>query len=721
MDPANLYRSPQYVWLRRNWPVVVCAVAGLCLTVLFETVLFSIEDGVLRARFLRDAENRVHSIQREINAAVATVDSLGTLIATQSNLSEEQFQFTAERIRNSSPSVSVLEWAPRRQKGERTIFPLTYIAPKPFPALLLGLNIEPRAPTDPGSLARDSGTIRISPPVVLVEDKQLKGRGGLPLKSILLYAPVYAFGQTLDTVAARREHLRGFVVCAFRVQDLLDHALKPLGPAGIDIELDDTTDNVVSPIGSHHTRSGRVAQGAKPVFHHAESFRVGGRDWRITLHGYRLEKPLFEPQILATGILMLLLTAAASALVYYFLNRHLAVAAEVKERTRELEFSNRRALAALELKSRILNNLGHELLTPMNGVLGSIELLRPVEASPRAQQLRATLESSAQHLLALLRNLIDLANLDQEKFELIETEFSPATMAETLVSAFGATANSKNLALSLRLSPTLPRTVRADGARVAQVLSILIDNAVKFTESGEIQVDLRELVCYGHEGEKCFLHVQVTDTGIGIDPGLSDRIFTPFEPLDGGATRKRDGLGVGLALAKRIVEQMQGSFGFASVPGEGSRFWFRIPCVAVQQKQTTPAPEAGLDILIVDDNATNRQVVSQLIKKLGHHPHVCGNGEEALQSCHTKEYSLVLMDCMMPVMDGYEATRAIRETDPDLPVVALTACISPEDKERCLAAGMNDHLGKPIDLAQLRAAIERWARPVVETKPVPLG
>ncbi len=520
-----------------------------------------------------------------------------------------------------------------------------------------------------------------------------------------------------------------------------------------------------------------------------------------------------------------------------------------------LERTTAVALESTRLKSEFLANMSHEVRTPMNGVIGMSELLMSTPLNVRQRRYVGTIAASANSLLTIINDILDFSKIEAAKLEIRKLEFSPTELVEDLTALLSERAHDKDLELACSVEAGVPDRVLGDADRLRQVLANLLSNAIKFTEQGEVVMRVK---LASATDSRLLLHFEIVDTGIGIAPEDTHRLFQAFSQIDGSLTRKYGGTGLGLAISRRLVELMGGTLEVDSVPGKGSRFWFELPFEAIGQSVTprvfsahhehvlivddnetnrlileelldrwgvrhqsassgaealilleqefektdpfttivldvqmagmtglevarrirkderlaklhvvmltslgkeaaaieglgqwaeqvlvkpvkqadladalpgmrvirhsipaplsneVPAlPMAGARILVVEDHPLNQEVMKDLLDSLGHEFDLVTNGEEALKALATKEYSLVLMDCQMPVLDGYEATRRYRRAErelgrPRLPIIAVTAHALADERDKVLRAGMDDFLTKPIQPAGLRRIISRW-------------
>ena len=394
----------------------------------------------------------------------------------------------------------------------------------------------------------------------------------------------------------------------------------------------------------------------------------------------------------------------------------------VQERTRELEDARQRAETATLAKSVFLANMSHEIRTPMNAILGFVHLMRGENLTDTQSEKLSRIAFAAQHLLAVINDILDISKIEAGKMVLERADFELSPMLHKVVAIVAQSIQAKQVTLEVDVA-TLPARVNGDATRLGQALLNYLSNAMKFTESGTIT--LRGSVLE-ESASDYLVRLEVIDTGVGVAPDVLPRLFASFEQADASTTRRYGGTGLGLAITKALAELMGGSVGADSLQGQGSTFWLTVRL----GKATSASPDeplieqfepaevalarefAGSRILLAEDEPINQIISQELLEGLGMVVSIASNGEQAVSMVASQPFDLVLTDMQMPVLDGLDATRRIRRQPgcADLPVIAMTANAFAEDRLRCLEAGMNDFIAKPIDPEVLYATLLKWLR-----------
>ena len=446
-----------------------------------------------------------------------------------------------------------------------------------------------------------------------------------------------------------------------------------------------------------------------PLFHRGKTIGV--------LKNYSALPNFFDEQTFNALKLVTGLLSAALGQAQAFEEKNAAIQ-ELEKAKADLIVSRDQAETATHAKSRFLANMSHEVRTPLNGILGMTSLMLDGPMTGVQREYARAIKVSGEALLHLVSDVLDFSKIEAGRMELENVDFDVTSLMQDIHKSFAYAAQQKNLNLVLEADPQVPAFLKGDPARLRQILMNLIGNAIKFTSKGEVRV---RVLCLSRQTESAQIRFDVFDSGIGIAPESARNLFQEFVQADTSTTRQFGGTGLGLSISKHLVQQMGGKIGVESKLGQGSDFWMTLTLPLGQEilnskaddlMQPFPARDEPWKVLVAEDNSVNQIVIMKILENFGVSAEVVVNGIEAIRSLKAKKFDLVLMDCQMPEMDGYEATALIRK-DPEIPdnripIIAMTANALKGDRERALDAGMDDYMSKPVDIRRVRALLQNW-------------
>ncbi len=748
---------------RRSLPqFVATALFGLAVSGILAVIVYRAEQARSRSAFDQAAQQQVSSVEEHLRSALHDLVAADALFSSAGVVNRKQFDIFSAPLLKADPAIQALEWIPRVPASQRVdyermaradgfedfhftkmspkgmltegprneYFPVYYVSPYKGNQQALGFDLASNPARRVALNAAAAGDRLIATSRIVLVQARDAGYG------FLAFNPVYASGSDPHGSAPI-----GFVLGVFKMPSLVRgrKVIGPAGPAGVNLAVFDITDHAAGEAGTVLYPKGfgtRLQQVLAHDLIYRNTLDVGGRRWQFV--AYRAPSSSAWIEALAVFAATLLATALILALMRQTLiGRESDAAREVAQR-------------ADAAKSNFLANVSHEMRTPLNGVIGMLDLLLQASLPSAQARMAEVARRSAVNLLGIINDLLDFSKIEAGRVDISVDPVDLRRLLEHKAENFAPVASKAGCTLSWTLDPALPRVIASDELRLRQVLNNLLSNAIKFSSGREQpgRVELHaSLVSDPARGDS--LEFRVSDNGIGMDQAAQERMFQPFEQAEPSTTRRFGGTGLGLAITRRLVELMGGSIQVHSRPGSGSTFTVRLPLrawhdpswtapatpgapsqspqpvpsplpCATPEPTPAPGPEAVGErrVLVAEDHPINREVIRLQLAQLGVEADMAVDGAQALDMFRRGRYELVLSDLHMPELDGFDLARALRalessEGRPRCALLAVTAAAQEVDLQRAMEAGMDAALTKPIRLDAMREALQRWlpARP----------
>ncbi len=759
--------QPSGAWRRRRLAVAMpLGLTYLCAIGAY-LMVDHIEANRAQLKFNREAKDLLHRLNQVAMSAEAKVKSLEALYASSTFVDDQEFGEFARRHLMGDNTITALEWALRVKKAKRSeveakgkklgyerffisetnrngetvragdreeYFPVFYLEPLNGNENALGFDLMSDSARRQAMVrARDSGKTAVTSRIRLLQDSRDQG-------GFLLIYPVFINGKPTATMEDRRANLHGFVVGVFKMEDIFESIFRPSERPNMHIVMRDITGDhdIESLMYCSNSTLDRYAQwrrlangtsGISRPLQWGKTLDFGGRRWEISF--------LATPTLMAkqenwvrwmTSVGGVMFTAILGVFLLVLTGRHARIEQEVDQRTRELRAARDMAHAASRSKSEFLANMSHEIRTPMTAILGYAELLEQTDtnASDRRNYV-STIRRNGKHLLEIINDILDLSKIESGKLSLENVNCSPLDLLDEVAELMLAKAEEKGLSLQVNPVFPLPVEIKSDPTRLRQILLNLVGNAIKFTDSGEVKITLYQ----SRDGAEKQLNFEVRDSGVGISAEHLRHIFDTFTQADTTTTRTHGGTGLGLAISRKLAQRMGGDIDARSGAGVGSTFTLtidlkdRVVGEALTERpmrnravENTELPkeiatELKARVLLTDDTPTNQMLIKRMLEVAGMEVSIAENGTIALKKVaeankQQNPFDVILMDMQMPVMDGYEATAALRERGIKTPIIALTAHAMSGDREKCIDAGCDNYATKPVDRPTLLGLIAQY-------------